>query len=243
MIKEATSLNIKKKNNLSDSAMVNNFSIYSISVFCPVLISIVLYKKDKNSTLIMHFLSEQSTANIQSIIELISNITKQTSLLALNASIESARAGEAGKGFAVVAQEISNLSSQAQKATSNITDVINNIYIELSSVVQVINQLMDSNTLQNEAAVRTADTFKKVTANVLTAHNLSHDLSADVKELAFSNSSIIDSISTISAITEEVSAHSTETYNTSEKNSQIVKEINELVNGLNIKAEKFKNSK
>jgi methyl-accepting chemotaxis protein len=185
---------------------------------------------------------EESTSNMQSIIELISNITKQTSLLALNASIESARAGEAGKGFAVVAQEISNLSSQAQNATSNITKLINNIYSELDNVVQVINQLMNSNKLQNETATQTAEIFKKITSDVLTAHDLSNALSKDVKELSTSNNSIVDSISTISAITEEVSAHSNETYNISQKNSQIVKEINELVTALNNKAEKLKNS-
>jgi len=61
------------------------------------------------------------TVQMHSIIELIDNITTQTSLLALNASIEAARAGEAGRGFSVVASEISNLATQTQDATVDIT--------------------------------------------------------------------------------------------------------------------------
>lgn len=64
---------------------------------------------------------------MHSIIELIDNITTQTSLLALNASIEAARAGEAGRGFSVVASEISNLATQTQDATVDITTLIENI--------------------------------------------------------------------------------------------------------------------
>ena len=67
------------------------------------------------------------TVQMHSIIELIDNITTQTSLLALNASIEAARAGEAGRGFSVVASEISNLATQTQDATVDITTLIENI--------------------------------------------------------------------------------------------------------------------
>ena len=68
---------------------------------------------------------------MQSIISLINDVASQTSLLALNASIEAARAGDAGRGFAVVATEISNLASKTQEATVNITKMIENVSTEL----------------------------------------------------------------------------------------------------------------
>ena len=97
---------------------------------------------------------------MQSIIEIIDNITSQTSLLALNASIEAARVGEAGKGFAVVASEITNLADQTQSATVDIADLIENISSELDMVVKVINYLMDNSKLQGIAATETASSFE-----------------------------------------------------------------------------------
>jgi len=59
---------------------------------------------------------------IQTLVELISSISQQTSLLSLNAAIEAARAGEAGQGFAVVAREIKILAARVSEANSNISE-------------------------------------------------------------------------------------------------------------------------
>ncbi|MBE5934517.1 MAG: hypothetical protein E7262_01830 [Lachnospiraceae bacterium] len=72
---------------------------------------------------------------IDKILEEIDNITSQTRLLALNASIESARTGERGKGFAVVADEIRSLSDESSVASNNIKQIItvlNDIVLKVS---------------------------------------------------------------------------------------------------------------
>ncbi|MCM1187379.1 MAG: methyl-accepting chemotaxis protein [Lachnoclostridium sp.] len=182
---------------------------------------------------------EEYMKNMQSIIELITNVASQTSLLALNASIEAARAGEAGKGFAVVATEISNLSNQTQEATVNITEVIHNVSDKLEIAVRAIEQLMGNNTKQNDAAGTVAASFEKIAGSTKDADENSRMLGKVVSNLAEANVVIVESVQTISAVMEEMSAHSTETYNTCNKNTEIVNQVADLVENLNQHAQKL----
>ena len=169
---------------------------------------------------------------MQNIISAIDEITTQTSLLSLNASIEAARVGEAGKGFAVVASEISNFAYQTQAATITITELIENITSELDEVVNVVKYMMDNNKLQGLAATETASSFETIASKTDGIKYQSVELAGLVSELATSNEYIVESIQTISSATEEVTAHSNETLECSEENSYIVNEVGEIVNHL-----------
>jgi len=81
-------------------------------------------------------LSEQ-TQQIGDIIATVNDIAEQSNLLALNASIESARAGEQGKGFAVVATEVKNLAEQSQQATSQVRAILSDIQKATDALVMV----------------------------------------------------------------------------------------------------------
>lgn len=176
------------------------------------------------------------TANMQTIIDLITSVASQTSLLALNASIEAARAGETGRGFAVVATEISNLANQTQEATVNITEVIHNVSSKLSIAVNAVEQLMDSNRKQNESAAQASESFMMIAKSTNQVNEQSVYLSNAVTNLTEANSSIVENIQTISAIVQEVTAHSQETYTVSDRNTGIVQEVTRLVEDLNDKA-------
>ena len=88
-------------------------------------------------------LSERSR-EIHLVLISVREISKQTGLLALNAAIESARAGEHGKGFAVVADEVGNLAAQTQQATTRISQVVNDITVEINDSVNKIRLTNDS---------------------------------------------------------------------------------------------------
>lgn len=85
---------------------------------------------------------EKMSGNIQSVIQLIMEISGQTNLLALNASIEAARAGEQGKGFAVVADEVKNLAVQSREAAADISGIIQQIQ---GLITQCVTLMADGN--------------------------------------------------------------------------------------------------
>ncbi|MCR5099384.1 MAG: hypothetical protein K6B14_10635 [Lachnospiraceae bacterium] len=182
---------------------------------------------------------ERHTTQMHEITELINSVANQTTLLALNASIEAARAGEAGKGFAVVADEITKLADQTSQATGDITALIDDLSGKLIEVVSSINALMKSNEEQNACANNAAESFERIADSTHVASDESRALGEVVEKLEDANATIVDSISTVSAVSEEVSAHATDTLETTQKNEEIVENVVNLVNSLSEDAKRL----
>jgi methyl-accepting chemotaxis protein len=83
----------------------------------------------------------ESSAAISHVVDLISSIARQTSLLALNSTIESARAGAAGRGFAVVASEVKALALQTQQATEDIRLKIETLQNDAGASVAAVQRI------------------------------------------------------------------------------------------------------
>lgn len=198
---------------------------------------------EANNTVIsrMEDLSVQ-TEKMNTIIEMITGITDQTSLLSLNASIEAARAGDAGRGFAVVAGEISSLASQTMSATVSITELIQNINAELKEVSAAIDLVTNSNKSHAMTAKEVMESFEKIAGMTEDIGQQTSAMKLTVTDLETANAGIVESIQTISAITEEVSAHSSETYGACEMNSSMVAEVTGIVENLNQETKKIQKS-
>ena len=169
---------------------------------------------------------------MHSIVEIISDITSQTSLLALNASIEAARAGEAGRGFAVVASEISGMATQTRDATANITGLIENVSGAIGEVVTVIRQMIDGIRQEKQGAKDSADSFARLEESAHSIQTNTENMMKHVVDLKAANQEIVYSIQTISAISEEVSAHAGDTLEAEQRNAEILERISAKMNDI-----------
>lgn len=185
----------------------------------------------------------KTTEEMNSITDIITNIATQTGLLALNASIEAARAGDAGRGFAVVASEISSLASQTTSATDNITKLIGGVVSQVGDMVNTIERLLNAGDEESKCAAETAESFEQISETVKIIMEHTSELDAIVTKLAAANAEIVNSIQTASAMTEEVTAHATGTYEASRQNQEIVNTINQFVTDLNEDADRLKASR
>ncbi len=137
-----------------------------------------------------------SSADIDSVVNLIASIAKQTNLLALNATIESARAGEAGRGFAVVASEVKALSRETQNATEEIARRIQAIQHDAAESIAAVGRI---------AAVMKAirPVFKTVMSALEQQNQVAKQLGESSAESAQFASTIAAGAAEIDAATEE----------------------------------------
>lgn len=154
--------------------------------------------------------TNQAISSINEAVDLIMDITGQTSLLSLNASIEAARAGQAGRGFAVVADEIKKLSEQSAQGADAIKQVADNIFEKSNESVALVNEVRELIGKEQEDISVTKESFeilsKTINDNLVAVSRISEK----TKQLDMIKQAIIGNINDLSAISEENAASNQE---------------------------------
>ena len=144
-----------------------------------------------------------STRQINSMVEIISDIAEQTELLSLNAAIEAASAGEAGKGFAVVAEEIRKLADISSSSATKISESISQINTQVTHMMEQTRQRVSYIEANSEKITASCEIFENIYGNVAEADKV---LSKIVAEIA----NVDDVATNIAALSQEHSASTEE---------------------------------
>lgn len=191
-------------------------------------------------TIIENIIGLHSSADrIRQITEMITSIAEQTNLLGLNASIEAARAGEMGQGFAVVSEEINKLALQSRDAAKTINSILQEIQgkTEISTKTaeeahQILEEQRSAVNFAQEAFTEIAAATGNVIARIIFMNHL-------INNINHSKNHTVQSIMSISSISEETAASAEEVSASSEEQTALADQVRLLAQDLRNRAEEL----
>ena len=143
---------------------------------------------------------KESSAAIGNVVNLIAQIARQTTLLALNSTIEAARAGAAGRGFAVVASEVKALAVQTQEATEEIKKKIDALQRDAAGSVEAVHQI-------SQAIHAIRPVFENVNGAVAEQNQTTTEMSSNVATASHFIASVGNSAEEIESAASEAATH------------------------------------
>ncbi|WP_159083063.1 MULTISPECIES: methyl-accepting chemotaxis protein [unclassified Lysinibacillus] len=176
-------------------------------------------------------LSKQS-AEIESITKVITDITEQTNLLALNAAIEAARAGEHGKGFAVVADEVRKLAEESKSSASKIVGLTSLIQKDTKEVEESVN-LTVQNVDQGVTYLQNAQaSFSNIVGSITVMTAQIQEVSASSEEISASTEEVAASVTEMAQAANNAAQQSSLVLASVEEQTATMHEINSVAKSL-----------
>lgn len=136
------------------------------------------------------------TKEILEVIDIINNVASQTNLLSMNAAIEAAHAGEAGRGFAVVAEEIRKLAESTNENSKRIRKTITTIADRIRRIMEASNESRES--------------FQQIDSDTRNNSQAMAEIASTMKELSLGSNEIMNAMTSLSTITQEIQESSDE---------------------------------
>lgn len=168
-----------------------------------------------------------SIRDITSALDMIRNVAEETTLLALNASIEAARVGEAGRGFAVVAQQINKLAEQSNSSIGKIETVIDGVVSTSERMVEIMADVKDKMDQQQEKLDETMSKSVAVSGEVENSKQKIEMIRGNVDTLNEFGTAIGEVVSNLADVSYENAASADSTKDSTDSMSVTMGELKE----------------
>ena len=140
---------------------------------------------------------------IQAFVSTIEEVAAQTNLLALNAAIEAARAGEAGRGFAVVADEVRQLAGNTEKATGDITQLVNSMLTRVNEVTTSMGNCETTLNTGSETCTRMMTLLQEIENGSNTSLDLISEVNNSIDEHACASNELSEKLTNIGMLLQQ----------------------------------------
>lgn len=177
---------------------------------------------------------QKNSKEITKVINIINDISEQTHLLSLNASIEAARAGDEGKGFSIVASEISKLANESQQATKSIDTIISLIQKQTQDTFEYAEEINSKVDVSMKKVSESIELFKNVNEDI---NLISKSMNSIAKITSNQSNDVSEVMNNVSIMADRVKEVTENSSSRSEESLNIVKKIltdtNKLKNATN----------
>ncbi|HTL53040.1 MAG TPA: methyl-accepting chemotaxis protein [Planctomycetota bacterium] len=171
----------------------------------------------------------KKSQQIGGILEIINELSEQTNILAINATIEAAGAGETGRRFAVVAEEIRKLADRVGNSTKEIRGLIDEIRSSVNTTVMATETGSKAVDAGFHQFGDLAASFKQIVSSVVTTTEASREIELSTKQQATAVEQVNIAVANVAQTTKETEASANQTFQTSSQLTGLAKELSSIV--------------
>lgn len=185
--------------------------------------------------------TQTSSEQIMAASDLIRNISDQTQLLSLNASIEAARAGDAGRGFGVVAGEMAKLAEQSGSGAGSINQDVEILLANANSAVKATEEMVELVENQEKIVLNAGEQYEGIDKNIKDIGEMAYRIKESVANIEGQKNMLLDMMESLSAVSEENAAAANEVEESSEQQTNNISKLQEESELLKAKAYELRN--